>query len=618
MQSLVEISGVIFAGGLALTGVGAVRRIIRWMQGRPAGAFNRGDLFRLPRRYLVDVHGVVARDRLAARMHVFAAGGFVATCVLVFLTLVLGFTVLALPLVIAALVMLTGAGMAAWRRWRKRPQRLPSGAHDLVPAALALFAIYYGGAASALLFDLNLASNGWANPAISLVGVLGTAFFLPGLTIGPMRHAFAGAVHLVFHPRPQRFGDATEKRDMAPVSGLLPINLDDDKIGARAGVDFSRKQLLSFDACVRCGRCEAACPAFTAGAPLSPRSLIIGLSLANPRETLIGRALSADVLWSCTTCRACVDACPMMIEHVDAILDLRRRQCLEKGALPGKGAEVLENLKQTDSVGGRNPADRWFWAADLDLPLAREKVSVDVLLWVGESGFDLRGRKTLRALVKVLRAANVDFAVLGEREADVGDVARRLGDEATFVELAARNISTLDQLEFRRILTTDPHVFHCLYGEYPRLGGTYDVIHHTTFIDGLLKAGRIEVAPWPESRLTYHDPCYLGRYSGEYAAPRNVLGALGIPLAEMPRNRSSSFCCGWGGGTPFTEPPVQARIPDLRMAEARDLGVGIIAVACPNCAVMLEGVPEPRAEVIDIVELVADGLHDYRDEGAER
>ncbi|MCP5365975.1 MAG: DUF3483 domain-containing protein [Hyphomicrobiales bacterium] len=609
MQGVVDAAGAVFAAGLVLTVVAMAWRSSRWMRGRPARTFRLRDLFRLPRRYLVDIHDIVARDGAAARMHVFAAGGFVATSALIFLTLVLGLSVLAVPLALAALVMLAGAGVAAWRRWWARSDRLPSGAHDLVPPALAAFALFYGGAALGLVAGRDLPWNGPAGLVVLVAGVLGTVFFFPGLAVGPMRHAFAGATHLVLHPRPQRFGDRRAGAGAPSVTALRPLDLDGGDYGVRAGADFSRPQLLSFDACVRCGRCEAACPAFAAGAPLSPRALIIGLSSAGLDRPVVGDSVAADVLWSCTTCRACVESCPMTIEHVDAVLDLRREQCLEQGAVPGKGAEVLENLRQTDTPSGKMPAERWFWAADLDLPRASAGAGTDVLLWAGEGGFDLRGRRTLRALVRVLRAAGVDFAVLGEDEADVGDIARRLGDEATFRDLARRNIETLSGLRFRRILTPDPHVLHCLGEEYPALGGTYDVVHHTTFINDLLRAGRLHVVPRSDRRrVTYHDPCYLGRYGGEFDAPRQVLEALAVPLTEMPRNRTTSFCCGWGGGVPFTEPPVETRIPDLRMAEARASHADTVAVACPNCAVMLEGVPDPRCQVVDIAELVADAL----------
>jgi dimethylglycine catabolism B len=221
----------------------------------------------------------------------------------------------------------------------------------------------------------------------------------------------------------------------------------------------------------------------------------------------------------------------------------------------------------------------------------------------------MRYQRTLRALVKSLKAANVDFAILGERERDTGDTARRLGDEATFQTLARRNIEMFSQLSFRRIVTSDPHVLHSLRNEYPALGGHYDVMHHTTFLSELVASGQLVLGPTRETRaLTYHDPCYLGRYNGEIAAPRTLLRRLGFEVREMERSGMRARCCGGGGGAPLTDIPGKRRIPDIRMADARETGAPVVAVACPQCTAMLEGVVGDRPEVLDIAELVAASL----------
>ncbi len=210
--------------------------------------------------------------------------------------------------------------------------------------------------------------------------------------------------------------------------------------------------------------------------------------------------------------------------------------------------------------------------------------------------------------MKVLRAAEVDFAVLGTEERDSGDVARRLGDEATFQSLAKRNIATLSKYHFLQIVTCDPHSFHVLGNEYGELGGHYKVRHHSTFIAELHEAGRLAFAPWKGGRVTYHDPCYLGRYNGEYDAPRNVLKALGVEVKEMERSGFRSRCCGGGGGAPITDIPGKQRIPDMRMNDVKESGAELVAVGCPQCTAMLEGVVDATAEVRDIAELVADAL----------
>ncbi|HSH84085.1 MAG TPA: dimethylglycine demethylation protein DgcB, partial [Guyparkeria sp.] len=421
-------------------------------------------------------------------------------------------------------------------------------------------------------------------------------------------------------------------------TGLKALDLDepDAPLGVEKPSDFTWNQLLGFDACVQCGKCEAACPAFAAGQPLNPKKLIqdmvIGLAGGNdasfagspypgvplgehsgaPHQPIVnqqGKGLvGADTLWSCTTCRACVEECPMMIEHVDAIVDMRRHLTLEKGATPNKGADVLDNLIATDNPGGFNPGGRLNWAADLNLPLMSEKKQADVLFWVGDGAFDMRNQRTLRAFVKVLKAADVDFAVLGLEERDSGDVARRLGDEATFQSLARRNIASLAQYRFNKIVTCDPHSFHVLKNEYGALGGNYQVLHHSTYMDGLIADRQLNLGQHKGGSVTYHDPCYLGRYNGEYEAPRNVLKAIGIEVKEMERSGFRSRCCGGGGGAPITDIPGKQRIPDMRMEDIKETGAELVAVGCPQCTAMFEGVVEPRPHVKDIAELVADVL----------
>jgi Fe-S oxidoreductase len=299
----------------------------------------------------------------------------------------------------------------------------------------------------------------------------------------------------------------------------------------------------------------------------------------------------------------------MMIEHVDAVVDMRRSLTLVDGAVPGKGAQALDNLRHTQTVGGFPRAVRYHWAVDLDVPVLGPNDRTDYLLIAGEGAFDMRYQRALRALVMVLKHAKVSFAVLGEAEIDSGDLARRLGDEAGFQQLARANIAMLGARHFKRIITPDPHVFHCLKNEYPALGGRYEVEHHSGVIARLFREGRIRLKGEAlEAPLTYHDPCYLGRYNGEIDAPREVLAALGIPVREMERSRERGRCCGGGGGAPFTDIPGTTRIPDIRIVDARTIGAEVVAVACPNCTAMLEGVVGPRPDIMELAELVAQRL----------
>lgn len=615
---------------LGLAVLGALRRMNLWRRGRASKVDLLGGLLAMPKRYMVDLHHVVARDKYIANTHVATALGFVVSALLAIVVHGFGLhsRVLGYALLAACGLMFVGAIFVYLRR-RNPPARLSKGPWMRLPKSLMAFAVSF------FLLTLPVAGvlpanfGGWVLVVLLGLGVLwGVAEMFFGMTWGgPMKHAFAGALHLAWHRRAERFGGGRS-------TGLKPLDLNDlaAPLGVEKPKEFTWNQLLGFDACVQCGRCEAACPAFAAGQPLNPKKLIqdmvvglaggtdakfagspypgkaIGEHGGNPHQPIVNGLVDAETLWSCTTCRACVEECPMMIEHVDAIVDMRRHLTLEKGATPNKGAEVLENLIATDNPGGFAPGGRMNWAADLNLNLLNDKQACDVLFWVGDGAFDMRNQRTLRAFVKVLKAAGVDFAVLGLEERDSGDVARRLGDEATFQRLARRNIQTLAQYRFNRIVTCDPHSFHVLKNEYGAFDGNYRVQHHSTYMAELIAAGSLNLGRHKGASVTYHDPCYLGRYNGEYEAPRQVLRALGIEVQEMQRAGFRSRCCGGGGGAPITDIPGKQRIPDMRMDDIRETGAELVAVGCPQCTAMLEGVVEPRPAIKDIAELVAEAL----------
>ncbi|GAB3519212.1 (Fe-S)-binding protein [Photobacterium alginatilyticum] len=627
---LTPLVSVLLLLGLLITLFGAVRRVKLWHRGKPVAVNIWAGLSSIPRRYLVDLHNVVARDKATAHMHVATAGGFVAALVMLSIIYLLGIDSGAMHLLalIACTVMLLGAQLVAGRR-RSVPAHLSTGPWMRLLKSLKVFA---GTFLLVSIFGLFGIDN---LPSILLV-LLGVAMIagmgemLLGLTWGgPMKHAFAGALHLAFHPRAERFGGGQS-------TGLRPLDLTEPHLGVDKPTDFYWNQLLGFDACVQCGRCEKACPAFVAGQPLNPKKLIqdmvVGMTggstasyhgsahpghelhlgekaiCGGPEHSLFEGLLDPDTVWSCTTCRACVEECPMMIEHVDAIVDLRRYLTLELGATPGKGPDILENLIATDNPNGHPPQQRNNWSVDLHIPLMAEVKQADVLLWAGDGAFDMRNQRTLRALVTLLQRAKVDFAVLGNEELDCGDLARRLGDEATFQRLARANIHTLSQYRFKRIVTADPHAFQLLKNEYPDFGGHYDVCHHTQLLAELVAQGGLKLEPVQELSVTYHDPCYLGRYNGGYEAPRSLLRAIGIEIKEMERSGYRSRCCGGGGGAPVTDIAGKRRIPDMRMDDVRETGADIVVVACPQCSLMLEGVIEPRPEVRDIAELLLEAL----------
>ncbi|HJE22778.1 MAG TPA: (Fe-S)-binding protein [Methylorubrum populi] len=606
----------------ALALVQVSRRALLWRAGAGAPVAWLDGLAKLPRRYLVDVHHVVARDAYTSRMHAVVAGGLLAASLLTALAILpplADFRPYWFLVALAFGVTAVGSLLVGARRYPEKQKRLSAGRFQILPFLLVAYAV--GGTLTALLLAFGGGGSLLAPAALALAaaGGLGLAF---EVRHGPMRHAAAGALHLVAHPRPGRF-------EGRPDTALQPLDLDAPRLGSEMPADFTWNRLLSYDACVSCGRCETACPAFAAGQPLNPKKLIqdlvAGLSPAEPAYAgapypggraaqgergalarLIGpdARIHPDTLWSCTTCRACVEECPMMIEHVDAVVSLRRHQTLELGALPAKAVGPVTDLRQAGDPGGRSLGARTDFAAGLDLPLMAARGEAPVLLWLGEGAYDLRYGRSLRALVRLLREAQVDFAVLGAEERDTGDLARRLGDEATFQALARENIATLAQYRFARIVTADPHALHALRNEYPAFGGHYTVVHHTAFLLELIRDGRLKPGRLAALSVTYHDPCYLARYNGETEAPRAVLDAIGVARVEMGRSGKRAMCCGGGGGAPVSDVPGERRIPDLRMAQAAETGAGIVAVACPSCTAMLEGVTDRKAEIRDVAELL--------------
>lgn len=617
------------------------KRSSYWRLGRASapGTFGVGNLFTIPKRYFVDLHHVVARDPYIAKTHVATAGGAIAALALVFVNygLAIYSPWLDKLIFLAALSMLIGA-VFVWRRRHAKdvPARLSRGPWNALPWLLGSFAL---GLVLFTLVPASMMSRAFAVICAVLIGIGAFAMTVGAAKGGPMKHAIAGLLHLAFHPRQERFSATREaytgNGEATPPTALKVPDIAHRDYGVEKPVEFRWNQLLSFDACVQCGKCEAACPAFAAGQPLNPKKLIqdlvtgmvggsdaayagsptpgieIGRHAGQPNGPIVSGLIESDTIWSCTTCRACVQECPMLIEHVDAIVDMRRHRALTEGDVPGKAPEVLANLRETGSAGGYDIAARYDWAVDLNARVAQPGVSVDVLLVAGEGAFDMRYQRTLRALVKVLNKAGVDFAVLGGTEADTGDVARRLGDEATFQRMAERMMTTLGTLSFKRIVTADPHVMHSLRNEYRAFGARYEVQHHTSLVAELVQAGRLSpkaTAALADKRITYHDPCYLGRYNGETEAPRRVLKSIGIKVVEMERHGMRGRCCGGGGGAPLTDIPGKARIPDIRMADARAIGADVVAVGCPNCTAMLEGVVGPRPEVLDVAELVAAAL----------
>ncbi len=455
--------------------------------------------------------------------------------------------------------------------------------------------------------------------------------------------------------------------------GALPFieNIEErEDYGVSKAEQFTWKQLLDGYACTECGRCNTVCPASNTGKPLFPKEIILGVKEAlfvhsdeilgedtlwsklgiagvkadeNARERrahhqpMVGGIISTEALWSCTSCQACMEICPVSIEHVPTIVDMRRYLVMEESDFPTEVTSVFNNMERNFNPWEINNDKRAEWAAGLGVPLMSENPNADVLYWVGCMGsFDERNKKVATSVAKILLAAGVNFAILGPEEWCTGDPARRIGNEYLWQMMAQQNVETLNNYGFntadqhnghnghapgnsvagvaakhRTIITACPHCFNTIKNEYPQLGGNYEVVHHSVFIDRLLADEKIKLPEgFDERKLTYHDPCYIGRYNDIYDEPRRVLTVLNSNgVTEMRRHRNKSFCCGGGGGRAWMEERIGKRVNQTRVNEALETGAEVLAAACPFCITMfddgIKGVEaEEKMQIEDISEIV--------------
>jgi Fe-S oxidoreductase len=459
-----------------------------------------------------------------------------------------------------------------------------------------------------------------ANDVIETVGLLlalGIVLgFLVFVTYSKHLHIITAPANVLFSRRPRALGA------LLPVSSNgKPVDFedfdDDTKIGRGAIEDFTWKGLLDFATCTECGRCQSQCPAWNTGKPLSPKLLIMNLRdhalerapyLLSPEPAPadrplvgVGGVIEPDVLWSCTTCGACVEQCPVDIEHVDHIVDMRRYQVLIESEFPTEAGVMLRNLEHAGDpwgVGARGRED-WTQGLDFEIPRAGDGGDYEYLFWVGCAGaLDDRGKRTSRAVAELLHEAGVTYAILGSDETCTGDPARRIGNEYLFQELAKSTVDTLNSVGARKIVATCAHCFNTLANEYPQLGGRYEVVHHTQLLATLVAERRLVPVTPVDANITYHDPCYLGRHNRIFTPPREILGSIpGARVSELPRNRERSFCCGAGGARMWMEETIGTRINENRTDEALALQPDLVTAACPYCLVMLgDGVARRQQE----------------------
>jgi Fe-S oxidoreductase/nitrate reductase gamma subunit len=657
---------------VGLVAYGIYRRTRLWRLGTAA---RRGDR---PGRRLAGLlaevfgHRRLLRDRYAGIAHLFIFYGFFALLIATSLIAVqewtgihflegrfyLGYSLLS---DLFGLLGIAGIGMALWRRAVRRPAHLHSALDDWIALVLLLLVFLQGFLVEGVRIavtelprqpDLARWSPGGAAVALLLRGLDAeslralhrglwwfhavTAFALIGyLVFGKLAHVFYGLGSVYF-------------RDLAPMGRLqhpdIEAALDRDPesietLGVARIEQLPWKGLLDLDACTNCGRCEDVCPAHGSGVALNPRKLIrdlkdhlgeVGPALvaggdagSGGRPPLFGEptagepapAVTEEELWGCRTCGACQQECPVHIEHVPKIVDMRRALVMTEARMGEAAQQFLKNLDERMHPWVGAAHDREAWFADLDVKVLGRGDAAEYLFWVGCTGAMMdRNIQVTRAVVEVLKAAGVDFAVLGSEEVCTGDPARRIGGELTFQTCAKTNIETFERYGVRKIISTCAHCFNTLANEYPDFGGRYEVLHHTQLIAQLVRSGRLKLA----RRLdlpTFHDPCYLGRHNGEYDAPREILSGLSADgeIRELERSRSRALCCGAGGGYAWMDDDPARRINHTRLEQVVASGARTVAVACPFCLQMFDDAraardPEKRVRAADIAELVAEAL----------
>jgi Fe-S oxidoreductase len=464
-----------------------------------------------------------------------------------------------------------------------------------------------------------------------IVSMLWFIVIAANLTMGIAWHRFLAPFNIFFKR------EVSEK----PTLGALPEMIsngkvidfenpkDDDLFGISDAASISWKGLLDMASCTECGRCQSQCPAWHTDKPLSPKLLIMALrdhALANiPKEgNVVGQTISPDVLWSCTTCGACVNECPVDIEHIDHIVNMRRFQVLVESEFPTELGGTFRNLEKAGNPWGANRADRNAWITECDFPI--EVITgalpdeVEYLFWVGCAGaYEERAKKTTKAVAELLYISGVKFAVLGARETCTGDPARRAGNEFLYQILARENIDTFNEVYAnykgkKKVVVTCPHCFTTIGRDYKQQGFELEMLHHTQLLNTLVKEGRLKPLKKNLKKLTYHDPCYLGRHNQIYEPPRELLESTGIDIVELPRNKERSFCCGAGGGRMWMEEKLGTRINMNRVEEVIATGAQEVAVACPFCRVMVSDGVNSLSSEIEVLDVAQTLLRSIRND----
>jgi len=538
-------------------------------------------------------------------------------------------------------LILVGVGMAAWRRFVRRPETLTRGWADAWPLALVGLMTLTG----FLVEGLRIAEAGDAWRAFTPVG-WGAGLMFAGLDAdaatslhrvlwwGHTALAFAWIasipytkfMHLLSLPANVFFQKLRPRGELRRVDIMELLTAEDFdpesfSLGVQTAADFTWKQRLDFDACVECGRCEEVCPSTQAGHPFSPRQFIAGCLAALDAKTngggppaIVGAAFDQEFIWHCRTCMACMEVCPACIDHVDSLVEVRRNEVLVQGRMPAEARDALKLLESAGNPFGPQN-DRVEWVRELGVPVIPAGGRCDVLFWIGCCiAFDPTKRRIAEDLCRLLDRCGLDWGILGEDERCCGDPARVLGEERLFQDIAKAQIEQIRSRDFQVLLTSCPHCYNVLKNEYPQFGGDFNVVHHSEFLHEMIWSGELRPRPARLRRAVYHDPCYLGRYQKIYDAPRQVLASLaGCEVTEMRDAQERSLCCGGGGGHFWMDLKEGERINNLRVRQAKEAGADTIVTACAYCKQMLDDSVkltdlDDTIEVVDIGSLVLESL----------
>lgn len=575
-------------------------------------------------------HQKIMKRGAAGIFHFFLVWGFVVSMLVIVLAqfdFILSSPLagaLSLFLDMIGLVLVTGIVFFLGRYFKKKSDRektIPR--RVLIPGVIILFIVITGFLAEGSRLSIMASQAAWISPVGSAVSLMlpqspllmqvmiRAHFFLVLIFIASMpftfmRHVPASALNILYRSKAQ----------IGNLGASSP-----GKTGAGVITDFSWKQLLDSEACVSCGRCVEVCPAAAAGKPLSPEAIlqtILGQMQSGKEKNPLcsDKTISTDAIWACTTCLACVEACPVYTDPADRIIDLRRHETMARGTLPGEARPMIRNLELFGDPQGKGAALRTDWIQDQHVAVLSEtNPQTDILLWVGCSGaFHPRYTGVLRSMAGILHHAGVEFAILGKNELCCGDQARRLGQESIFSTLAEKNIKSLNNYVFNKIVTLCPHCFHSLKHEYPLLGARFEVTHASELVLSLIENGRIKLKYPQKKVLTIHDPCYLGRINKIYEPMRAVSREIeGITIQELQRSLERGFCCGAGGGQMWLHDSMGRHINHIRAEEVVASGADMVVTACPYCLTMLDdGISAVESgkpvKAVDIIEMVASSV----------